>query len=147
VAAKSPVPIASGEGLFNRYEFSELLEHKGASIIQPDVMHAGGITEIRKIANLAETYGVEVAPHQCSGPIGHVASLNAMCVCRNFLVQEWESADDDLYLELTGGKYPVQKNGTVALPDGPGLGLSVDFTEFKKRCPYKRRYILPSLPI
>jgi len=147
VAAKSPVPIATGEGLFNRYEFSELLEHKGAAIIQPDVMHAGGITDIRKIANLAETYGAEVAPHQCSGPIAHVASINAMSVCRNFLVQEWEAADNDLYLELTAGKFPVQKNGTVALPDGPGLGLSVDFTEFKKRCPYKPRYLPSSLRV
>jgi galactonate dehydratase len=147
VAAKSPVPIATGEGLFTRWEFSELLEHKGAAIIQPDVMHAGGITEIRKIAAVAETYGVEVAPHQCSGPIAHVASLNAMSVCRNFLVQEWESADDDLYLELTDGKYPVQKNGTVALPEGPGLGISVDFAEFKKRCPYKHVYIPAHLPV
>lgn len=147
VAARSPVPIATGEGLFTRYEFGALLERKGAAIIQPDVMHAGGITEIRKIANLAETYGAEVAPHQCSGPIGHVASINAMSVCRNFLVQEWESADDDLYLELTDGKYPVQKDGTVALPEGPGLGLAVNFTEFKKRCPYKRRYLPASLPV
>jgi len=145
VAARSPVPIATGEGLFTRYEFGALLERKGAAIIQPDVMHAGGITEIRKIANLAETYGAEVAPHQCSGPIGHVASLNAMSVCRNFLVQEWESADDDLYVELTDGKYPVQKDGTVPLPEGPGLGLAVNFTEFKKRCPYKRRYLPSSL--
>jgi len=147
VAARSPVPIATGEGLFTRYEFGELMEHKGAAIIQPDVMHAGGITEIRKIANLAEVYGVEVAPHQCSGPIGHVASLNAMSVCRNFLVQEWEAADDDLYLELTDGKYPVQKEGTVALPEGAGLGLAVNFTEFKKRCPYKHRYLPASLPV
>jgi galactonate dehydratase len=147
VAAKSPVAIATGEGLFNRYEFSELLEHKGAAIIQPDVMHAGGITDIRKIASLAETYGVEVAPHQCSGPIAHVASLNAMSVCRNFLVQEWEAADDDLYQELTGGTYPVQKNGTVALPEGPGLGIPVNFAEFKKRYPYKHRYLLPSLRV
>jgi galactonate dehydratase len=147
VATRSPVPIATGEGLFTRYEFSELLEHKGAAVIQPDVMHAGGITEIRKIASLAETFGVDVAPHQCSGPIGHVASISAMSVCRNFLVQEWEAADDDLYLELTAGKYPVQKDGTVVLPEGPGLGLTVNFTEFKKRCPYKPRYIPASLPV
>lgn len=146
VAAKSPVPIATGEGLFTRYEFQELLDRKGASIIQPDVMHAGGITEIRKVANLAETYAVEVAPHQCSGPIAHLASVNAMSVCRNFLVQEWESADDDLYLELTDGKYPVQKGGTITLPEGPGLGISVNFAEFKKRCPYKRAYIPAHLP-
>ena len=48
---------------------------------------------------------------------------------------------------MTDGKYPVQKDGTVALLEGPGLGISVDFTEFKKRCPYKHRYLLPSLPI
>jgi len=145
VAAKSPVPIATGEGLFTRYEFKELLEHKGAAIIQPDVMHAGGITEIRKIAALAETYGVEIAPHQCSGPVCHVASISAMSVCRNFLVQEWEAADDNLYLELTNGAYPVQKEGSVALPEGPGLGITVDFKEFKKRCPYKPHYLAPSL--
>jgi len=107
VAAKSPIPIATGEGLFSRSEFRQLLEAKGAAIIQPDVIHAGGITEIRKIASLAEAYGVEIAPHQCSGPVAHVASLAVMSVCRNFLLQEWEAADDALYQELTGGRYPV----------------------------------------
>ena len=137
VAAKSPVPIATGEGLLSRFEFRALLEAKGAAIIQPDVMHAGGITEIRKIAQVAETFGVEVAPHQCSGPIGHVASLAAMSVCRNFLIQEWEAADDALYIELTNGSYPVQKNGVIQLPEGPGLGITVNFNEFKRRCPYQ----------
>ena len=137
VAAKSPVPIATGEGLFSRFEFRQLLEAKGASIVQPDVMHAGGITEIRKIANLAETFGAEVAPHQCSGPIGHAASLAAMSVCRNFLIHEWEAADDRLFVELTHGTHAVQKDGYVTLPDGPGLGVSVDFEEFKRRFPFK----------
>ena len=137
VAAKSPVPIATGEGIFSRYEFRQLLEAKGAAIVQPDVMHAGGITEIRKIANLAETFGAEIAPHQCSGPVGHVASITVMSVCRNFLIEEWEGADDGLYLELTGGKYPVQKEGYVSLPEGPGLGIEVDFEQFKRRFPYK----------
>ena len=82
-------------------------------------MHAGGITEIRKIANLAEVYGAEVAPHQCSGPIAHVASLNAMSVCRNFLVQEWESADDDLYVELTVASSPCKKAGRSACRKAP----------------------------
>ena len=135
VAAKSPVPIATGEGLFNRYEFSELLERKGAAIIQPDVMHAGGITEIRKIANLAETYGAEVAPHQCSGPIAHIASLNAMSVCRNFLVHEWESADDDLYIELTGGSYPVQKDGTGRTPGRSWSGNLGELRRVQKAVP------------
>jgi galactonate dehydratase len=147
VAAKSPVPIATGEGLFTRWEFQELLDRKGASIVQPDVMHAGGITEIRKIASLAETYGAEIAPHQCSGPIAHLASLSAMSVCRNFLAQEWEAADDDLYRELTDGKYPVQKDGTVALPESPGLGISVDFKEFEKRYPFKKKYLPAHLKV
>jgi galactonate dehydratase len=148
VAARSPVPIATGEGLFTRYEFLELFEQKGASIIQPDVLHAGGITEIRKIAAMADTFGVEVAPHQCAGPIAHVASMAAMSVCRNFLVHEWEAADEDLYLELTGGRFPqLQKDGKMPLPEGPGLGISVDFAEFKKRCPYKKRYLPAGLKL
>jgi len=86
VAAKSPIPIATGEGLFSRSEFRQQLDGKGAAIIQPDVIHAGGITEIRKIASLGEAYDVKIAPHQSSGPIAHVASLAAMSVCRNFLL-------------------------------------------------------------
>ena len=137
VAAKSPVPIATGEGLFSRFEFKQLLDARGAAIVQPDVMHAGGITELRKIANLAETYGAEVAPHQCSGPIAHMASLSAMSVCRNLLIHEWEGADDELFREITGGTYPTQKNGFVRLNDAPGLGIKVNFAEFKRKCPYK----------
>jgi galactonate dehydratase len=136
VASKSPVAVASGEGLFSRFEFRSLLEARGASIIQPDVLHAGGITEIRKIAALAETYGVEVAPHQCSGPVAHVASLTAMSGCRNFLIQEWEAADDKVYQELTNGTFPIQSGGYVELSDRPGLGIEVDFAEFRKRFPF-----------
>lgn len=137
VASKSRIPIATGEGLFSRFEFRQLLEARGALIIQPDVLHAGGITELRKIANLAETYGVEIAPHQCSGPVAHVASLAAMSVCRNFVLQEWEAEDDKVFTELTGGAYPVQQNGAVGLSDAPGLGLTVDFGELAKRFPFK----------
>lgn len=64
LAAQSPVPIATGEGLLSRYEFKLLLDAKGASIIQPDVVKCGGITEMKKIANMAEAYNVEVAPHK-----------------------------------------------------------------------------------
>jgi galactonate dehydratase len=114
-----------------------LLEARGASIIQPDVLHAGGITEIRKIASLAETYGVEIAPHQCSGPIAHVASLTAMSCCRNFLIQEWEAADDATFQELSDGTYPVPQQGFVTLSNAPGLGLKLDFDEFTKRFPFR----------
>jgi galactonate dehydratase len=137
VAAKSPVPIATGEGLFSRFEFKQLLDQKGAAIIQPDVMHAGGVTELRKIANMAEAYGVEVAPHQCSGPIAHMASMSTMSVCRNLVIHECEGADNDLFREMTEGAYPTQKDGYVTLPDAPGLGIKINFEEFKRKCPYK----------
>lgn len=137
VAARSPVPIATGEGIFSRFEFKQLLEARGAAIIQPDVMHAGGVTELRKIANLAEAYGVEVAPHQCSGPIAHMASMATMSVCRNFLIHECEGADNDLFREMTEGTYPTQKEGCVRLPDAPGLGIKLNFADFERKCPYK----------
>lgn len=137
VAAKSPVPIATGEGHFSRFEFKQLLDVKGAAIIQPDVMHVGGVTELRKIANMAEAYGAEVAPHSCSGPIAHMASMATMSVCRNFLIHECEGEDNDLFVEMTEGTYPTQKDGRVRLPDAPGLGIKVNFAEFERRYPYK----------
>ncbi len=139
LAAKSPVPVATGEGLLSRHEFRPLLEAKGAAIIQPDVVKCSGITEMRKIANFAEAYGVEVAPHQCYGPVAHVASIATMSVCRNFFIEEWEGDDEALFQEVTGGKYPVQKEGTVALPEGPGLGIDVDFAQLVRRFPYERK--------
>ena len=94
------------------------------------------MTELRKIANMAEAYGVEVAPHSCSGPVAHMASLATMSVCRNFLVHEWEAADDELFREVTGGTYQTQRNGLVKLPEKPGIGIQVDFADFKRRNPY-----------
>jgi galactonate dehydratase len=136
LAAKTSVPIATGEGILSRYDFRPLLEAKGAAIIQPDVVKCGGITEIRKIAALAECYGVELAPHMCYGPVAHVASLHAMSVCRNFLIHEWEGADDKLFLEATNGTYPVQKDGYVTLPDKPGLGIEFDAAQLARRYPF-----------
>ena len=80
---------------------------------------------------MAEAFGAKVAPHQCSGPIAHVASLNAMSVCRNFLIQEWEAADDRVFQEMTDGAYPVQRDGYVELSERPGLGLEVNLAEFQ----------------
>jgi galactonate dehydratase len=137
LAAKSPVPIATGEGLVSRYEFRRLLDMKGAQIIQPDVLHCGGITELRRIAEFSEPFGVEVAPHQCCGPIGHVASLTAMAGVRNFVINEWEAEDDPLFQEVTDGTYQTQKDGLVSLPQGPGLGLNFNAAEFSKRFPFR----------
>ena len=137
LAQKSPVALAGGEGLLHRHQFKQLLENKGAAIIQPDVIHCGGITELKKIANLAEVYGAELAPHMWYGPIAHAASVHVASVCRNLLFQEWDAGSDPIFQEMTKGTVPVQKGGVVRVPSAPGLGITVDFEAYKKRFPYQ----------
>lgn len=137
VAAATRIPIATGEGLVSRYEFRTLLEHRGARIVQPDVIHCGGITEMRRIAMLADVYGAEIAPHMWYGPVAHVASLHAMTACRNFYMQEWDAVHDGIFGDLVNGTYPVQKNGVIAAPPGPGLGIRMNWEAWAKRCPYQ----------
>jgi galactonate dehydratase len=137
IAAKSPVPLAGGEGLVSRYEFKRLLDAKGARILQPDVIHCGGITEIRKIASLGEVYGAEMAPHMYYGPVAHVASLHSMAAVRNFLIQEWDAAMESTFTGLTRGTFPLVSDGHVTLSGKPGLGLEMDWAEFDKRHPYR----------
>jgi galactonate dehydratase len=136
IAAQSPVPLAGGEGLLHRWQFRELLEAKGAMIIQPDIIHCGGITEIRKIAALGEVYGVEIAPHMWYGPVAHMASVQSMVGVRSFLMNEWDGYNMHLLHELTGGTLPKVVKGHVRLSDKPGLGLTMDFADCKKRFPY-----------
>jgi len=136
LAEKSPIALAGGEGLLHRYQYRQFLEAKGAAIIQPDVIHCGGITEMKRIANLAEVYGVELAPHQWYGPIAHAASLHVASVCHNFLIQEWDAAQDPVFQEVSEGTMPIQKGGKVNVPEGPGLGITIDLAAFSKRYPY-----------
>jgi galactonate dehydratase len=143
IAAKSPVPLAGGEGLVSRYDFKHLLDAKGAQILQPDVIHCGGITEIRKIAALGEVYGAEMAPHMYYGPVAHVASLQSMAAVRNFLIQEWDAAMEPIFTGITRGTFPVVKNGQVTLSGKPGLGLDMDWAELDKRFPYQRQSLRP----
>lgn len=143
IAAKSPVALAGGEGLVSRYEFKQLLDAKGAQIVQPEVIHCGGITEIRKIAALAEVYGVEIAPHMFYGPVAHVASLHAMSAVRNFLIQEWDAAMETRFTSLTRGSFPLVAKGHVTLSDRPGLGIEMNWEECDRRYPYKSQSLRP----
>lgn len=143
IAAKSPVPVAGGEGLISRYEFKQLLDAKGAQIVQPDVIHCGGISEIRKIAHLADTYGAEISPHMYYGPVGHVASLHSMAAIRNFLIQEWDAGQVPAFLPLTKNTFPLTVKGEVTLSDKPGLGLEMDWALWQQRHPYKGASLRP----
>ena len=137
IAAKSPVAVAGGEGLISRFEFKQLLDAKGAQVIQPEVIHCGGITEIRKIAALGEVYGVEIAPHMYYGPVAHVASLHAMAAVRSFLIQEWDAAMESRFASLTRGTFPVFGGGHVTLSERPGLGIDMNWEEWERSFPYK----------
>jgi galactonate dehydratase len=121
VARSTSVPIATGERLFTKWGFREVLEKQAAAILQPDLSHAGGILEVRKIAAMAEAYYVAVAPHCPLGPISLAAGLQVDACTPNFLCQEQVSLGEG-YL-----KQPfVVKDGYVAVPAAPGLGIEVD---------------------
>lgn len=143
IAAHSPVAVAGGEGLVSRYEFKQLLDAKGAQIVQPDVIHCGGISEIRKIAALADVYGAEISPHMYYGPVAHVASLHAMAAVRNFLMQEWDAAMEPLFVRLTRQTFPPVKNGHVTLTSRPGLGLEMDWDVLSREFPYRGQSMRP----
>ena len=79
LAREVNVPVSTGEQLYTRWQFCALLEQNAVGIIQPDICHAGGMTELKKIAAMAETYYVMVVPHNSNGPISTVASLHSTC--------------------------------------------------------------------
>jgi galactonate dehydratase len=122
IARGTHIPIAAGERIFTKWGFRELLEKKAVSIVQPDLCHAGGITEGRIIAGMAEAYYVPVAPHNPMGPISLAAGLHLAASIPNFLVQEQVSLGEG-YIK---NPFVLQKDGTVMVPDRPGLGVELD---------------------
>lgn len=121
IARSTCIPIATGERLFTKWGFREVIEKQAAAILQPDLSHAGGILECKKIAAMAETYYLAVAPHCPLGPVALAASLQLDACTPNFLVQE--------QVTLGAGylKTPFQlENGCIPLPQGPGLGVEMD---------------------
>jgi galactonate dehydratase len=121
VARSTTTPIATGERLFTRWGFREVLEKQAAAVLQPDLCHAGGIAEVRKIAAMAEVYFAAVAPHNPLGPISLAAGLQVDACMPNFLCQEQVSLGEG-YL-----KQPfVVRDGFIDLPTAPGLGIELD---------------------
>ena len=131
IAASCNIPIATGERLFTKYDFKRLLQAGGVDIIQPDLSHAGGITEVKKIASMAEAYDVAVAPHCPLGPIALSACLNLDATCYNAVIQE-----QSIGIHYNVGKsvldYALNKedfefvDGKIAMPTKPGLGIEVN---------------------
>jgi galactonate dehydratase len=126
LAEKFVVPIALGERLFTRWGFREVLENEWASVIQPDAANAGGITEMVKIAALAETYGVALAPHNPNGPVQSVASMHLAAALHPFEILEHRHEHHDFMRGLASHVPAVEADGCVGLPPGPGLGIDVN---------------------
>jgi galactonate dehydratase len=121
IARGTYLPIATGERIFTKWGFREILEKGAAGILQPDLCHAGGITEVRLIAGMAEAYYVPIAPHNPLGPISLAAGMQIAASIPNFLCQEQVSLGDG-YI-----KNPFKvKRGYIDLPTGPGLGIELD---------------------
>jgi galactonate dehydratase len=131
LARRTGVPLAAGERLTLQKPFHELLELGAASVLQPDLVHCGGIAEARRIASLAGVYGAVVAPHSSTGPIGHAASLHLGFATPNFVIQETWRADVPWRFDVLS-RSPALEGGTATLPTEPGLGVEVDEREAAK---------------
>ena len=118
------IPIATGEQLYTRWEFRALLESNAVRIIQPDICHAGGISELKKIATMAETYYVTVAPHNSNGPISTIASLHLDACIPNCFRQEIFVSFLPLMNEVLTEPIVIE-DGYAALPQGPGWGTEI----------------------
>lgn len=123
VAESVRVPIATGERLLTRWGFREICETHAASYLQPDPSHVGGITELKKVANLAEIYYMHVAPHCAIGPVALAAALHVDAAIPNLLIQE--QIDASLGEGLLQSPWVV-RDGHIALPTAPGLGVEPD---------------------
>jgi len=135
VREKSPVPIATGEMLYTKWEFRDLLKARGADIIQPDVCCCGGITEIKKIAALAEAEYVTVAPHNPMGPLATAVNAQFAATAPTFLILEYHLDTESPRKNLLQEPYRMV-DGYLELPDKPGLGVELNEDYFEKH-PYK----------
>ena len=126
IAMLVSTPIALGERLYSRWDFKAFLAAGAVDIIQPDLSHAGGLSECRKIANMAEVYYIQFAPHNVCGPLGTMASAHVCATIPNFLVMEWHWIDYEGWDDFATGDQPVIQNGRVVLTDKPGIGLEVN---------------------
>ncbi|MEX5937300.1 galactonate dehydratase [Mammaliicoccus sciuri] len=137
ISQTTTIPIALGERLFSRWDFKPILESGFVDIIQPDLSHAGGITECKKIISMAEAYDVGAAPHCPLGPIALASCLQVDATCHNAFIQEQSlgihyNKDSDILDYITNKEVFEFKDGYVDIPIKPGLGVEIDETHVRK---------------
>ena len=131
---KMPVPLATGEALYAKFQFNHLIQDQAADIIQPDVCVCGGLLEMRKIAAIAEGHDVVVAPHNPMGPVAAAVNVHFAVATNNFLVLEFVPHDTGVRREFVVEPW-VPEGGYLDIPEGPGWGLEVN-EEALGRYPY-----------
>ena len=135
VRDKSPVAISAGERLYTLRSFKDLFEMRAADYIQPDISHAGGIMELKKIAAAAEAYYIPFAPHNPSGPVANAATLQIAACCPNFSILEIMYSDVPWRKDVTNESLSY-KDGYIDIPERPGIGVEINEEECLKH-PYK----------
>ena len=148
VLRSSSTPIALGERLFSRWDFKDVITSGVVDVIQPDLSHAGGITEVRKIAAMAEAYDIAVAPHCPLGPIALAACLQLDAVAYNAVIQEQSlgihyNTSNDLLDYVADPTVFAYADGAVEIPRGPGLGIEVDEDYVRERAAVGHRWRNP----
>ena len=131
IANNTSIPIATGERMYSRWHFKEILNSGYVDIIQPDLSHAGGITECKKIISMAEAYDVAAAPHCPLGPIALASCLKVDATCNNAFIQEQSLAihynkGNDLLDYVTDKSVFSYQDGYVNIPSAPGLGITIN---------------------
>ena len=142
--AQMRVPLATGESLYGRFEFLELLASQGADIIQPDVCICGGLLEMRKIAAIAEAHYVSVAPHNPMGPLATAVNVHFAAATPNFKILEYILPTNTEWNEWVDDPY-LPKDGYLELRDRPGLGVDVnedaiaenEYIHWQRTCPVR----------
>jgi galactonate dehydratase len=126
------IPVATGERLHTLHQCRELFEYQAADIVQVDISHFGGIWHTKKLAGWAEAYYVLVAPHNVGGPVSTAAALHFAASTSNFKIQENFNDFGKAYVKEAAKGLPEVKDGYFPLPDGPGLGITLDEEVFER---------------
>ena len=131
VTASSPVPICTGENLYGVHGFRELIQRHGTDIASPDIAKTGGLSQGRRIAELAAMYGILLAPHDIGSPVQSVAVGHLACALPNLLAMEQHFTDLPLWHELVPDD-ELLVGGELAIPQRPGLGIRLDDTVVRR---------------
>jgi galactonate dehydratase len=135
VRRRSRIPIAAGERLYSRWDYVPFFESQCADFAQPDVTHCGGLLELRRIADWAEAHYLACCPHNPSGPVANAATLHVAAACSNIRRLE-TMANDVPWRSSVAQEHTHFVNGSLTIPDVPGLGVEIHIEELEKH-PYQ----------